>query len=409
MAGARPLGAVEATRAITPIGDVRQENIDRLVRLEVGKQFQAQILSRFNDGTFMVRIADTSARIALPGGGAVGDALQLTLLATDPRPTFSLDGHSAAGAADATVGTASARIAQALYLSNAGAQTAGIASADSGAAPASLSSAGRLVADLVASACDTGASTALVGRLPLSDTPGAAATQLASALHDSLSFSGLFYESHVHQWASGERALGDLLREPQAQGSAVAANAGGALAASDAEVPPEVAQARRNLLDYFSTAPTSAAGAASGRTDIDAGAAQMINRQLHALEQQSVKWQGELYPGQPIEWEVRRRDEAAQSSGGDAGSAPAQQWQSVVRFSLPSLGMVSATINLAGDHVRIQVRTGNSETAATLRRQGPILAGALEVAGATLAALNIRHEAVGAAAGNNDAGGDGNL
>ena len=406
MAGARPLGAVEATRAITPLGDVRQENIDRLVRLEVGKQFQAQILSRFNDGTFMVRIADTSARIALPGGGAVGDALQLTLLATDPRPTFSLDGHSTAGA---TAGTASARIAQALYLSNANTQTAGVASADSGAASASLSSAGRLVADLLASARDTGASTALVGRVPLLDTPGAAATQLASALHDSLSYSGLFYESHVHQWASGERALGDLLREPQAQGSAATANAGSALPEAGVEAPPEVAQARRNLLEYFSTSPTGAANPASGSADIDAGAAQMINRQLHALEQQTVKWQGELYPGQPIEWEVRRRDEAPQSAGGDTGATPAQQWQSVVRFSLPSLGMVSATINLAGDHVRIQVRTENSETAATLRRQGPTLAGALEVAGATLAALNIRHDAAIANAGNHNDGDDGNL
>ena len=406
MAGARPLGAVEATRAITPLGDVRQENIDRLVRLEVGKQFQAQILSRFNDGTFMVRIADTSARIALPGGGAVGDALQLTLLATDPRPTFSLDGHSAVGAA---AGTAAARIAQALYLSNANAQTAGVASADSGAASASLSSAGRLVADLLASARDAGASTALVGRVPLSDEPGAAATQLASALHDSLSYSGLFYESHVHQWASGERALGDLLREPQAQGSATTTNAGGALPEAGVAAPPEVVQARRNLLEYFSTSPASAASPASGSVDIDAGAAQMINRQLHALEQQTVKWQGELYPGQPIEWEVRRRDEAAQSAGGDTGSTPAQQWQSVVRFSLPSLGMVSATINLAGEHVRIQVRTENSETAATLRRQGPTLAGALEVAGATLDALNIRHDAGGAVAGNTDGGDDGNL
>ena len=401
MAGARPLGAVEATRAITPIGDVRQENIDRLVRLEVGKQFQAQILSRFNDGTFMVRIADTSARIALPGGGAVGDALQLTLVATDPRPTFNLDGHTAAGTT-ASAGTSSARIAQALYLSNAGAQAAGAAGAESGAAPASLSSAGRLVADLLATARDSGASTALVGRIPLSNVPGAPATQLASALHDSLTFSGLFYESHVHQWANGERALTDLLREPQAQGSAAATGASvaqGAVPAS-ASVPPEVVEARRNLLDYFSSAP---AGATAGSAEIDAGAAQMINRQLHTLEQQGVRWQGELYPGQPMEWEVHRRDEAAESSGGAAGiEQQPQRWQSVVRFSLPSLGVVSATINLAGERVQIQVRTESEDAATDLRRHGPKLAGALDVAGASLEALNIRREASGD-------GGDGDI
>lgn len=389
----RPLASIEATRAITPLGDVRQENNDRLIRLEVGKQFQAQILSRFNDGTFMVRIADTSARIALPGG-AVGDALQLTLLATDPRPTFSLDGHTTGGAA-ATAGTPSARIAQALYLSNAGVQAASMTGADSesGSAPASLSTAGKLVADLLASARDTGASTALVGRIPLSDLPGAAASQLASALHDSLTFSGLFYESHVHQWANGERALADLLREPQAQGSAASASA--AMPEAGADVPPEVAEARRNLLEYFSTATATAAG---GSADIDAGAAQMINRQLHALEQQGVRWQGELYPGQPMEWEVRRREEAdgtPDSPGGADAAAHQQQWQSVVRFSLPSLGVVSATINLAGEHVQIQVRTESEGAAAALRRHGPKLASALDVAGASLDALNIRHEAVG--------------
>ena len=389
---ARPLGAIEATRAITPLGDVRQENIDRLVRLEVGKQFQAQILSRFNDGTFMVRIADTSARIALPGGGAVGDALQLTLLSTDPRPTFNLDGHTAAGPAGAA-GTPSARIAQALYLANAGAHTIGLATAESGAAPAALSSAGRLVADLLASAQNTGASTTLVGRVPLSNVPGAAATQLASALHDSLTFSGLFYESHVNQWANGERALTDLLREPQARGSAagVSAAAAGAAPATVADAPPEVAEARRNLLEYFSTAVPSASGAS---TDIDAGAAQMINRQLHTLEQQGVRWQGELYPGQPMEWEVRRHEESPRSPGGDAGT-PQQQWQSVVRFSLPSLGVVSATINLAGEHVQIQVRTESEDAAAALRRHGPKLASALDVAGASLDALNIRRETGG--------------
>ncbi len=391
MSGARPPGAVEATRAVTPLGDIRQENIDRLVRLEVGKQFQAQILSRFNDGTFMVRIADTSARIALPGDGAVGDDLQLTLLATDPRPTFSLDSHSTAGAPAAT-GTPAARIAQALYLSNAGVQAAGAPLAESGAAPASLSSAGRLVANLLASARDSGASTALVGRIPLSNLPGAGATQLASALHDSLTFSGLFYESHVHQWANGERALTDLLREPQARGGAAGANAMPAAAAPATDVPAEVAEARRNLLEYFSTAPAGASGSSAA---LDAGAAQMINRQLHALEQQGVRWQGELYPGQPMEWEVRRRDEAAHSSGGEAAVQPPQQWQSVVRFSLPSLGVVSATINLAGEHVQIQVRTESEDAAAALRRHGPKLASALDVAGASLDALNIRRETGG--------------
>ena len=132
--GLRPVASVESTRAIAPIGDTRQDSNERLVRLEVGKQFQAQILSRFNDGTFLVRIADTAARIALPAGGKIGDGLALTLLTTDPRPTFSLDSHSggaivvtASGVGADSVGqtlrTAGAQLAQALYQTNAGDQS----------------------------------------------------------------------------------------------------------------------------------------------------------------------------------------------------------------------------------------------------------------------------------------------
>ncbi len=97
--GARALTGVEPVRTVGPIGDPSDESIDRLSRLEVGQQFSAKILSRFNDGTFLLRIADANARVALPAGGKVGDSLSLTLLNTAPRPTFSLDSQSNIGTA----------------------------------------------------------------------------------------------------------------------------------------------------------------------------------------------------------------------------------------------------------------------------------------------------------------------
>ncbi|MBC7414605.1 MAG: flagellar hook-length control protein FliK [Herminiimonas sp.] len=398
LTGPRPLAAVEPARAITPLGDVRQESIDRLVRLEVGKQFQAQILSRFSDGTFLVRIADTAARLALPSGGKVGDGLALTLLATEPRPTFSLDAQSAGVLAESAGATRAelapgARIAQALYLSNAAGQAAA-AGTDGGAAPAALSNTGRLIDALLNAARQDGAATALVGKTPLSAAAGAAAPQLASALHDSLSFSGLFYESHVQQWANGERTLADLLREPQARsakGDPAALRGSDADPALLAKMPPAVLEARRNLQEYFSAAPLPPASTAGGLGAIDPAAAQMINLQLNTLEHQRVLWQGELWPGQRMEWDVSRQDQSG-SAGGQAGEAVAEHWQSVVTFSLPSLGVVSATINLSGDRVQIQVRTASDDVTTALQRQGPKLASALDAAGSTLDGLTIHRE-----------------
>lgn len=388
--GPRPLTSIESTRAVTPLGDTRQDTLDRLTRLEVGKQFQAQILSRYNDGTFLVRIADTAARLALPAGGKVGDGLALTLLSTEPRPTFSLDGQTAAESANLTPG---ARIARSLYLSNAEAQAAlATPAAEGGAATAELSSTGKLIDRLLTAAQEQGIEPTLLGKLPIASAAGAGAPQLASALQDTLAFSGLFYESHLQQWAAGERPLADLLREPQAQAGKGAQTAAAAASAAASQVPgldnapPEVREARRNLLDYFSAAPLPAENKTAA---LDPATAQMVNLQLNTLEQQRVQWQGELWPGQPMRWEVSRDEQSGQGASGDPDQ---QQWQSVVRFSLPSLGEVSATVRLAGQRVQIQVRTTSEESAATLRRFGPQLAGALGAAGSVLDGLTIKRE-----------------
>ena len=390
--GPRPLAPVEAARPVTALGDARQENTDQLARLDVGRQYQAQILSRFTDGSFAVRIADTTARLALPDGGKPGDELALTLLATEPRPTFNLDaqepGPAGAAGTSGAAALASAKLAQALAAASPlpGAATTG---ADS-AAPATLSDTGRMVASLAAAPRDSAAG--LVGSVPMA-AAGTAAPQLASALHDTLTFSGLFYESHVQQWASGERPLGELMREPQARsgtGSTTPANAV-LPGAGSGTAPPEVVEARRNLLAYASTASMQATSGNDGVGPLDPAAMSMIGLQLDTLEHQRVHWQGELWPGQPMAWEVKRGD--SDKKPASQAVAPEQEsWQSVVRFNLPGLGTVSATLDLAGDRVRIQVRTDSEATAGALRTNAPALASALDVAGTTLEHLQIRRE-----------------
>jgi acyl-coenzyme A thioesterase PaaI-like protein len=72
---------------------------------------------------------------------------------------------------------------------------------------------------------------------------------------------------------------------------------------------------------------------------------------------------------------------------------PAERsWQSVLRFELPSLGKVAATLQLRGGHLQVAVQTASGGSAAALREQGGALASALQAAGLPLDLMTVRHE-----------------
>jgi hypothetical protein len=387
--GARPILLIEATTPPAAVGDAKQEALDRLSQLALGKEFQAQVLSRLMDGSYLVKIDDAVAGMKLPPGTKAGDILDLTLLATEPRPTFLLG------------------------------------KADSGAV-ASFSQAGRLIANLLQLAQQDGAPPAAVaGKAPLLAAPGAPADHIASALQNALSFSGLFYESHVAQWANGTRPLTELLNEPpakllhalpaeqaSAQAAAAAKSEQPATAGTLPHFLPLPAEALRKLV---ADAKESAAATQRAPSDIlhelkskllvtqdgsdapvrvdatlNTESAKLVSLQLDALEQRRVLWQGELFPGQPFEWEIS--DDTPRNRHDQEADPSTHSWQSSVRFSLPTLGAVQATVRLTGEHVRVDVRAADEQTAATLRAHGGLLADALGAAGSTLDALLVRHD-----------------
>lgn len=333
MAGVSAAAPVAAALPIAALGDPSQESLQRLNALETGKVFEAKVLSRLSSGEFVVGIADTAARMALPEGARVGDQLSLTLIAREPRPLFMLERPAAQ---DATV----------------------------------LSTAARLIAGLLQNGPPS--QPALPGVTPLAASATAmAAAPLETALKDSLAFSGLFYESHVAEWANGARPMAQLLREPQMQAAHVK--------------PPDAAS---ELRSYQAAAPADgAAPKPVAAMDLDTG--RLITQQLDTLEQRSVTWHGELFPGQAMQWEVR--DESA-SAGGAAVPPAERSWQSVLRFELPSLGKVAATLQLHGGRLQLAVQAGSDASADTLRQQAGALSDALLAAGLPLDLMTVRHE-----------------
>lgn len=403
-----PVGRADALVALEGVGDARQEAFQRSLAGLVGKSLTGEVLSRLTDGSYIVRVAGASARMLLPQGARVGAEVPLKLVAVSPRPTFELaqpDGRAASvvyteagppllpgalgtparaaplqlqetalplasapppdgeapqpGAAAARQGGEAPRV-----LSHAAAllNKAPLVPADRlpaltpNSPPASLSEAARVIGTVLATAREAGSpAPAIVARTPLLAAPAPEPQQLAVALKEALSSSGLFYESHVAEWADGKRALGDLVREPQMQ---------------------------RALNSQALDAAARQASPAS-----DPATAQFINQQLHTQEQGRVAWQGQPWPGLPMQWEVQR--DAREERGRD-GEPAEPAWRSGVRFQFALLGEVTANVVLSGGQLQVRVQAASEETGALLRASAASLAGALEAAGTPLAGLDIR-------------------
>ena len=341
-ASTAPVGPPRPASPLAGTADPREYNTARLAQL-LGRPQPAQLLSRFDDGSFLVRIQDAAVRAHLPPGtrATVGATITLTLTSLSPRPTFLLGEPAAAG-------------------------------------PASLSPAARLVDGLLQRQAGE-AGPAPPGPAPLLAPPGAVPARRAASLGDALEFSGMFYESHLAQWIGGERSLAQILREPQAR-----TKAGGAAAS-----PPDNTDAAPD--DRQAAIPPER-DAAAARPGNSAGSEHLLRLQLDALEQRRLSWQGELWPGQPLEWRIEeRQDREPEAGSGEEGARRA--WQSVLRLDLPALGRLEATLQLAGDRLQVAIRAADAESAAALREQRDALAAALEAAGIAPDLLTVRHGA----------------
>jgi hypothetical protein len=281
--------------------------------------------------------------MSLPAGMQIGQRIELTLVAREPRPTFLLQRNEASVKAE-------------------------------------VSPAGRLIDALLRPERPSGSSAegttpspskALVeAARPVADAPLMQSEPLARALASALSNSGLFYESHVAQWVNGSRSQAQLQQEPQfgwsAKNLARPAGAPGAMDGGPAGANSPANTAANSAANsatslaanaaVMSNAAENAGPASSPQSappllmDPASEAAQMLRLQLETLEHSQVLWRGEAWPGLPMEWGVA-------DDGGSKADPAERNWQSVLRFHFDKLGTVAATINLSGGQVQLALRT----------------------------------------------------
>src|SRR5262249_40304958 len=141
-------------------------------------------------------------------------------------------------------------------------------------------------------------STPIKEAVPLLESPTADPARLAQALSGALGRSGLFYESHQAQWILGHRPVAELLHEPQGRLSALAQDPDrGARLNSAAGTP----QGGDDRVEESTLAPKPSA-ADEKTPPVHPQTLPQVRSQLDALETHQLVWQGQLWPGQDLEW-----------------------------------------------------------------------------------------------------------
>jgi hypothetical protein len=375
---------ISADTALRPVAPA-QEIADRLSGLVAGQKVMAQIQALLPNGTYRAMINQRSITLALPFSAKSGDALELQVTESDGKLALAVvvpkDDGGKTGAATSTT----------------------------------LSRTGQMISTLFSEARDArGGAAASAVPLNAYQPIGAApvsAQDLLPQLKQAITQSGMFYEAHQAEWVEGRLSKAALLQEPQGRLSAPATLAG---AETDSAAPPsktaagELATAPRLAADNVAASEGGKTGTAqSGVQNATPGAAQsatqnaaqtpgrlvapqaqaLVQQQLEALATQNFSWQGQIWPGQEMRWEID--ENAARNSQGGDSEEGAARWATRLHLTLPNLGEVDAQIRLQGNQITLAMSAGNAETRALMRASGVTLRSQLDQAGISLASMGV--------------------
>jgi len=199
------------------------------------------------------------------------------------------------------------------------------------------------------------------------DAPVSRPEAFAAALDHSIGTSGVFYEAHLARWARGDYPLSRLSQEPQFE-----AQLGGT----------------RDL------GPTGRAG--EGPPVIAERLAPLVAQQLAAVENQTITWSGQIWPGQQARLEIQPdppHSRRGSGEGDDATGADGQPlvWITRLTLDLPQLGHVEALVALRGQHVALSLTADSPRGAARLSAFQPGFENALQARGLQSCGFFVSH------------------
>ena len=232
---------------------------------------------------------------------------------------------------------------------------------------------------------------------------------LAKALVQSLEGSGLFYESHLAEWANGQRSLESLDREPQSRFAPMnlplpvvttpAAGTSTLAAGGFAASLPGVSDFLTLIRDAFAgdeASSASANAAAQTASPIHPDLMPTVRQQLELLQNPLLRWSGEAWPGAKMDWEIERREEHNPRSGTETPVDPA--WRMHLRLELDRLGPVDVELNLHGPRLTTKLKASPDSAASLLHESDQLrarIAGTgLELKGFTVREMSAQEQVV---------------
>lgn len=347
-----------------------QQLTDKLSDLVAGQKVMAEIQSMLPNGTYRALINQRNITLALPFSAKSGDTLELLVTESDGKTSLAVVSH----------------------------QQANEGKTARDAVSTTLSQTGKLIGQLFSRAdesSDGAKALTLNGNQPIARTPPSSAQELLPLLKQAITQSGMFYESHQAEWAEGRFSQNALLQEPQGKLSSPNAFA----PASPLPLPQQgnaETSAQGKEIPVAARLPTTDP-ATSPRTVNEPPPPQasghliapqtqpIVQQQLNALATQHFAWQGQVWPGQEMRWEIE--EDGRRTGADDAESATG--WSTRLKLTLPTLGSVNAQIRLQGQQLVLAIDAGNPETRALMQTEAGHLRQQMTEAGLSVTSIGI--------------------
>lgn len=363
--------------ALRPVAPT-QEITDKLSGLVAGQRIMAEIQALLPNGTYRALINQRNITLALPFAARSGDSLELQVTESDGKLALAVVSHQQGDQKPARE-----------------------------AVSATLSRTGQLISNLFSGANEAendSKALPLNGNRPIASTPPGSAQDILPLLKEAITKSGMFYESHQAEWIEGRFAKSALLQEPQGKLSAASAFANHPADARNTTASPtmQAATAGEQPRPVLSPTPSGIDQASIAKsapethplqssTQIVAPQTQpIVQQQLEALASQTFVWQGQIWPGQDMRWEIEEDGRHRQESG----DSTAEIWRTNLDLKFPVLGGISARVHLVEDQVALSIILDNERALPTVQAGTEALRQQLRDAGLVLASMGVSAETV---------------
>ena len=208
------------------------------------------------------------------------------------------------------------------------------------------------------------------------------ATSMAHLLKSAVSKSGLFYEAHLAEWTRGDRSVATLRQEPQAA-IKLPEKLLVLTQANAADTNPSIDEAIKT-------------GSATGLRDRELShlrqdsqvnqLSQLVQKQMDAIDNRQFVWQGQAWPGQPMDWRIDEEQVKERNANGEPEES---RWSTSLTLELPTLGGLAAKINITPAGVMVRFQTDSPEAAAAIESEQQRLRQGFGNAGLSLLMLTV--------------------